>query len=329
MVPNFRVNARVFFLTYPRCPVPSGECLRLIRELSGQRLEFICVGHERHRDGGDHLHVVFQVKRKWDVRNQRKFDITTADDIVYHCNIQAARDASHVYRYVRKAGDYEEWGTVPPSFLSSTSAKPNKRDAAFAALDASATTVEDFMSELRTRHPYEFFTRGNTIRANVEQVKRRRWEYTPKYHDFNIPGGVQDWLDTEFAQEEREDRPRSLMLVGPSKTGKTEWARSLGRHMYFRENFSLDDWDDDADYVIFDDLPMEKVPGWKVWLGSMGEMVLYDRYRPKMKKYWGPKKCCIILCNPGVDWRYSEIWKGENEWCTINVEVINITQNLY
>ncbi len=119
------------------------------------------------------------------------------------------------------------------------------------------------------------------------------------------------------------------MLVGPSKTGKTAWARSLGRHMYFRENFNLDDWDEDASYVVFDDMPMERVPGWKVWLGSMGEMTLYDRYRPKRKLMWGPHKCCIILCNPGVDWRFSETWKGEQEWCRENVEVIEIIQNLY
>ena len=119
------------------------------------------------------------------------------------------------------------------------------------------------------------------------------------------------------------------MLVGPSKTGKTQWARSLGRHMFMRENFNLDDWDEDADYIVLDDLPMAKVPGWKVLLGSMGDMVLYDRYRPKKHVRWGPKKCCIILCNPGVDWRFSDIWKKESEWCNINVEVIEINRNLY
>lgn len=59
------------------------------------------------------------------------------------------------------------------------------------------------MHELRCQHPYEFFTRGNTIRANVESVKRRRWVYEPRYTDFQLPGAVQDWLDVEFAQEVR------------------------------------------------------------------------------------------------------------------------------
>lgn len=119
------------------------------------------------------------------------------------------------------------------------------------------------------------------------------------------------------------------MLVGPSKTGKTQWARSLGRHMFFRENFNLDSWDPDASYIVIDDLPMDRVPGWKVLLGGMGDMVLYDRFRPKKDVKWGPKKCCIILCNPGVDWRYSDIWRKESEWCNVNVEVVEITNNMY
>lgn len=99
--------------------------------------------------------------------------------------------------------------------------------------------------------------------------------------------------------------------------------------MFFRENFNLDNWDAEADYIVLDDLPMDKVPGWKVILGSMGDMTLYDRYRPKTEVKWGPKKCCIILCNPGVDWRFSDIWKQEREWCEGNVEVIEIHSVLY
>lgn len=61
-IPNFRCNARVFFLTYPRCPIPAQYALDKLREIIGPRLDFICVGHELHKDGGDHLHSVFQVK---------------------------------------------------------------------------------------------------------------------------------------------------------------------------------------------------------------------------------------------------------------------------
>lgn len=61
----------------------------------------------------------------------------------------------------------------------------------------------------------------------------------------------------------------------------------------------------------------------------MGEFVDTDKYRPKVTLKWGPKKCCIILCNPGVDWRYSDIWKKEASWYETNVEVIEINSNMY
>lgn len=121
----------------------------------------------------------------------------------YHPNIQAARDLADVYAYVTKDGDFCEQGDKPPCLLPPGQSRPSKRDAAFAALDADCATVEDFMSELRARHPYEFFTRGTAIRANVESTKRHRYDYTPDYDagSFKLPGAVQDWLDTEFAEE--------------------------------------------------------------------------------------------------------------------------------
>lgn len=118
--------------------------------------------------------VVFQ--RKFRTRNIRYFDLEL-DGRTLHPNIQPARNITDVYTYVTKEGDFTETGDKPSKLLPPGQSKPSKRDAAFAALDDSTTTVEEFMSELRTKHPYEFFTRGNTIKANVEQVKRRRWVY--------------------------------------------------------------------------------------------------------------------------------------------------------
>jgi len=119
----------------------------------------------------------------------------------WHPNIQSPRNTADVHKYVTKGGNFHEWGTPPSSILPATERGPSKRDAAFAALDAQSECVEDFMSNLRVQHPYEFFTRGNQIRANVESVKRKRWDYTPEHTEFRIPGAIQDWLDMEFEKE--------------------------------------------------------------------------------------------------------------------------------
>lgn len=143
-------------------------------------------------------------QRKFRTRNVRYFDLQF-DGRGFHPNVQAARDLQDVYNYVTKHGDFVEEGDKPAQLLPAGQSRPSKRDAAFAALDADCETVEHFMSELRHRHPYEFFTRGSTIRAQVESVKRHAYEYTPDYtsDSFVLPGAVQDWLDTEFAEEVR------------------------------------------------------------------------------------------------------------------------------
>jgi len=141
-------------------------------------------------------------QRKFRTRDKRYFDLELGGR-GFHPNIQSARNAAEVYQYVTKDGDYLEAGDKPPTFVQPGEHRLTKRDAAFAEMDASTNTVEDFMSALRERHPYEFFTRGNTIRSNVESVKRRRWDYISPYpaESFVLPGAVQDWLDVEFNQE--------------------------------------------------------------------------------------------------------------------------------
>ncbi|CAG8535397.1 7882_t:CDS:2 [Paraglomus occultum] len=59
------------------------------------------------------------------------------------------------------------------------------------------------------------------------------------------------------------NRPKSVFMWGPSRTGKTIWARSHGRHIYWMEKMDLATWDDQAQYIALDDFPWEFMPGKK------------------------------------------------------------------
>ncbi|ORX47108.1 hypothetical protein BCR36DRAFT_371905 [Piromyces finnis] len=75
-------------------------------------------------------------------------------------------------------------------------------------------------------------------------------------------------------------RPNSLILVGPSRSGKTEWARSLGQHMYFNNLLNLDDWDESADYIVLDDFSSDItkfLPSLKCFFGGQKEFTLTDK----------------------------------------------------
>lgn len=108
------------------------------------------------------------------------------------------------------------------------------------------------------------------------------------------------------------DRPKSLILCSPTRFGKTVWARSLGKHMYFGGMFNLDDWDETAEYIVFDDFEWDYFKRWKKnFFGAQKCFVLTDKYRKKITVNWG--KPCIYLCNEeqhprlhctGLEWNW-------------------------
>jgi len=118
------------------------------------------------------------------------------------------------------------------------------------------------------------------------------------------------------------ERPVSLLLIGPSRVGKTEWARSLGPHMYFCGQFNLDDWDDGARYIVLDDFDIRFVPQWKSFFGAQKTFTLTDKYRKKRTVTWG--RPLIWICNPDMDPRGS-LSGAAREWLHLNsvVGVVN------
>lgn len=107
------------------------------------------------------------------------------------------------------------------------------------------------------------------------------------------------WIDSMHAGE--WTRPNSLILIGPSRCGKTEWARSLGKHMYFNNLLNLDDWDENADYIILDDFSPDItkfLPSWKCFFGGQKQFTLTDKYRGKRTVHWG--KPMIWLSNEDI-----------------------------
>ncbi len=72
----------------------------------------------------------------------------------------------------------------------------------------------------------------------------------------NLGKVVDRWLSEEFPQT---SRAKCWILIGPSGTGKTSFAKSLpGQFTYFKGRWSLNTWNDTADYLIFDDIDWDR-----------------------------------------------------------------------
>lgn len=271
---GFRLQAKNIFLTYPQCPLSKTTLLQHLQVLLCDKVSFIKISQEHHEDQQLHLHALILCHTKLHIRDASFFDLLN-----YHPNVQAARDVQASLRYLDKED---------PEPLCDGDAPQIKRKWSEAL---EATSKEEYMKTVAEISPRDFQINHERIEyfAN-KKFKTEVQPYVPKVFT-SIPPLVQQWLD-----QMHTERPKSLILWGPSRLGKTALARSLGQHMYFMGLFNLDKWDDNAKYVIFDDWEdWGKLFQWKCWIGAQEEFDVTDKYRKKKTVKWG--KPAIILSN--------------------------------
>lgn len=301
---SFRVNAKNFFLTYPQCSQSKEYLLEFLLGLEPSPI-YALVSAELHEDGSPHLHSFISYQKKRDIRSQTYFDLAGN-----HPNIQAARDAANTIRYIKKDGDFIESGIPPITTKRSWSEC------------LTAETKEQFFDLVKQISPRDFVLQHDKLSAYANHKYARSDTYSPEFptSSFCVPTNLQHWFDTEF--KGGHSRRKSLILSSPSRFGKTEWARSLGPHMYFNNmcNFR-DDWDDSALFIIFDDIPWEYLPNKKGFLGGQKSFVLTSKYMKMKTVSWG--KICIYLCNAIPD------FGSEHDWIIANCDIISLTNKLY
>jgi len=96
--------------------------------------------------------------------------------------------------------------------------------------------------------------------------------------------------------------------------------------MYLCGQFNLDDWDDQASYIVLDDFNIKFFPQWKSFLGAQKRFVLTDKYRKKRTVSWG--KPCIWCCNDDND--PTRVVSGaELEWIIANCLIFRLSGPLF
>lgn len=121
-------------------------------------------------------------------------------------------------------------------------------------------------------------------------------------------------------------RAPSLIIWGTSRLCKTQWARSLGRHTYFANEFNLAGFDDASAYAIFDDIQggMGKI-AYKAWIGGQSQFDVSDKYTRKRRIYWN--RPCIFIANENPFETESDK-HVDKEWLALNTICVHITEPL-
>lgn len=275
---------------------------------------------ENHADGTPHLHAIVMYPRRINVQSAKYFDFST-----FHGNVARLIDAESADKYTSK-DDTEPLvhGSYTPRKKNSKDKGPT-RDEIMYELYETSNDKDEFLSKVRNAMAYTYFTNYDRLASAASSVfKTPLYTYKEEFpgHPWILPREIKDWLRDEF---DKPQRAKALCVIGESRFAKTTWARSLGRHIFWRQSTNLDTWDPDAKYIIIDDIDWKFLPNKKCWLTAMGDMTVTDRYRSKrdITNY----KPCIYLCNEDQDPRL-HMDSGESSYWSINMVFVTLKRTL-
>lgn len=210
-------------------------------------------------------------------------------------------------------------------FEAGTCSKSRKRKGGHnwnetALLAIQATTRQEAEEIIRTEQPGRLLSNWNNINGYLNHRFPNRGSqfcYKPECA-WKLPSEITDWLKNEFTKTERA---KCLIVVGPTRLGKTNWARSLGTHMFWRGNVAYGDWVQSSKYIVIDDVPWKFVPQKKSILTQMGDVTLTDKYVRKLTVM--NDKPAIFLSNETPDFEDdANYWKE-------NSVIVHITDKMY
>ncbi|ACY79444.1 Rep [Sweet potato leaf curl virus] len=325
---RFNINAKNYFLTYPQCSISKEEALAQIQNIpTAVNKKFIKICRELHEDGQPHLHVLLQFEGKFQCTNQRLFDLVSQTRSAhFHPNIQRAKSSSDVKSYVDKDGDTLEWGEFQVDGRSARGGQQTANDAAAEALNAGS--AEAALQIIREKLPRDFIFQFHNLRSNLDRI----FSPPPSVYSSpfsissfnNVPDIISDWAaENVMDAAARPDRPISIVIEGPSRIGKTVWARSLGPHNYLCGHLDLSPkvYSNSAWYNVIDDVNPQYLKHFKEFMGAQKDWQSNCKYgKPVQIKGGIPT---IFLCNPGEGSSF-KLWLDKPEqgalknWATAN-----------
>lgn len=226
---RFDLKSKAIFLTYSQVNEDgqrefSDDPTKHARFVGTTLSPPICyrLGREHHVDEGIHYHVYVSWEQPQRIRDQHKLDFGGT-----HPNIKSVRGNNRrCWDYTGKDGDVlHEFGNV-----EEPSNRLQRSTTTYWATAISAETKDAFFETLRDNCPRDFVIFKRQIHEFAD------WWWAPPPKPYISPTFTRDTtpeLDDWIAQSGigsggHTGRPRSLILWGPTRTGKTVWARSLG-----------------------------------------------------------------------------------------------------
>uniref|UniRef100_Q8V2A8 Replication-associated protein n=1 Tax=Tomato leaf curl New Delhi virus - [PkT1/8] TaxID=270143 RepID=Q8V2A8_9GEMI len=336
---RFRVNAKNYFLTYPKCSLTKEEALSQLQTLeTPTKKKFIKICREFHEDGSPHIHVLIQFEGKFQCKNNRFFDLVSPSRSAhFHPNIQGAKSASDVKKYIDKDGDVLEWGVFQIDGRSARGGQQTANDAYAQAINTG--NKDDALKVLKELAPKDYVLQFHNLNTNLDRIFQPPSEVYVSLFSISsfdrVPAELVDWVSSNVVcAAARPIRPISIVIEGDSRTGKTMWARCLGPHNYLCGHLDLSPkvYSNDAWYNVIDDVDPHYLKHFKEFMGAQRDWQSNTKYgKPVMIKGGIPT---IFLCNKGPNSSYKEYLDEEKnaalkQWAIKNAVFITLEEPLY
>lgn len=359
-----RFAARYFLFTFAQSghDWPYERFVELIENAGGKHH----ISRERHEDGGYHFHCFVDFERKFDFENVHRFCVGPPQDdpsrkcpVKTHCNIlPITRTPFNAWDYTSKYGDVVSTNCERPRARGPNVTRDDLWTGSLAQTDKT-----QFLKDVSSHSPRDFVlfhsqiqsfadSKWNSISAKLPRVEDDgifiHWERYPEARRWVLENlrdpiprikatsrGFSYPAETEAADRQAIDdrpdvrlrRPKSLIVWGPSRLGKTLFATNLGPHVHWMRTFNLKKLltigVENVDYAIFDDVSWKDTAleheGYKAWLGGQDEFDCTDKYAHKSTIVWG--KPCIFLTNNDP---YCDLSPDQIEWFELNCIVIQL-----
>lgn len=285
---TFRFNATTVFLTFAQSDFSFQELYDDINSRFPIRSAIFC--REKHQDGAWHVHAAIKFVRKVNNRSPRLFDFNGR-----HPNFRSCRSFPAAVRYCRKEATGEDVFEIGLEDIRGERRRP---DDVYGEAIASQS-YDEAREVIRDGAPRDFVVYGDRIESRLKSLFQPPASiYVPEFprESFvRVPPAADQWAERYLATE-FQGRPKSLLLVGATRVGKTEWARSLGDHIYCSGYYTLEAFEAGGSYLVMDDIPWKNFPNPKGILGGQKSITLTDKYRAK-KIFDDWRKPCIVCWN--------------------------------
>lgn len=256
---GFNLNAKGYFVTFPKCDTPKEVARDRLIQHYGEELLWATIGQEHHQDGELHLHMCWMLKKQVHYRVPSCFDFIAGS----HGNYQTMKHPLKAIKYCQKEDAAPlTIGTLPES----TSKRQVSRIVATMVMDGAS------VSDVNDAEPGYVLTNLQKLqlyRTWVQNEKRRKTKEKWKECAYDVGAlnlqeiTIMEWINKNI-KKPREFKQSQLVLEGGTNFRKTSLVNLLSKSLSILWMNCLEDffqWEDGVyDLVVFDEWQANQHP---------------------------------------------------------------------